>query len=353
MMGSTMKPVEGFLLAVMTVGISAPAYAQHSAQDLVEILRDDDEATAQAAESTLVKMGPDAVRPLQKVLDDANFKVRRRAAETLGQLGPIAQRAAPELVDLLVDPQIEVQAAARKALLQMGNEAIPALTEALKGNHEGLRKVALEVLSQVGPKGVPIILNLLRKDENVFIRACAAEALGSAQPVTPEIVTSLIQALSDLEEGVRGATADSLGRLGAASRDAIVPLFSVSRGDKDALVRRKAANALFEIAASTPEAGTAVAAEFGRLITNPEPAVRREAVTGLEKLGMAGLPGLIEALGDRDNSVSDEAGNAIALIGPAALPSLEPLQKSTFPYLQRKAAELIWRIEKKPKRTKK
>jgi len=331
-------------LALMILGFHVASYAAMGVQDFIESLRDDDEASAQTAESMLVKVGSEAVRPLQQSLEDPNFKVRRRAAETLGRIGPGAKRAAPDLVRRLLDPQFEVQEAAGKALQQMGDESIPALTEALRSKHDGLRKVALDALSRSGPKGVPIIITLLKKDENTFIRANAADALGSVQPATTEIIQALVRALSDLEESVRGSAADSLGRLGMASREAIRPLFNASREDKDALARKKASDALFQIASSTKETSVAVAEEFGTLMTQSDPAVRLEAIHGLENVGAAGLPFLIQALSDTDNAVSIEAGNAIVACGQEALPALEPLKQSTIPFLKRRANELIRRI---------
>src|SRR5688572_4738701 len=101
-------PILGLLSCPMLI-VSNAVSSQRSAQELVETLREDEESTARAAQELLVSLGPEAVSPLRKSLDDANFRLRRRSAETLGRIGPPAKRAAPELVILLGDPQIEVQ----------------------------------------------------------------------------------------------------------------------------------------------------------------------------------------------------------------------------------------------------
>ena len=335
------------LLALVLLARPVLVRADKGAQDLVETLRDDDEATAKASEAMLVKIGPDAVRPLQKALNDSNFRVRRRAAETLARLGPQAKRAAPDLVQLLGDAQFDVHAAAEKALIAMGDDAIPALADALKSDQEGLRKMALSTMSRCGPKAIPYFLSLLKKDESPVIRASAAEALGNASPVTPDVTLGLVQALSDLEEGVRSSAADSLGLLGASSQSAIRPLFSVSQDDHDALTRKKAADALAQIGKSSKEAGALVAAEYEKQLKSQDTLSRQNAIASLGNLGAAGMPGLIQALSDRDPAVSDQASQTIILVGQDAVPALEQLKQSSFPYLQRKATELLRRIQKK------
>src|SRR5260221_14793050 len=152
------KRWSGVFLFLFFLGRVLPVHAEAQAQELVESLRDDDENNARATQQMLFNVGPDAaVRPLQKVLFDSNFKVRRRAAEVLARFGPQAKRAAPDLVIVLADPQFEVREAAQKALIQMGDDAIPALSDALKSHKEGVRKLALGTISRCGPKGIPFI----------------------------------------------------------------------------------------------------------------------------------------------------------------------------------------------------
>jgi HEAT repeat protein len=294
----------GVFLFLFILGRALPvcAAAPVTAQDLVESLRDDDENNARASQQMLFNMGADAVRPLQKVLFDSNFRLRRRAVEVLARLGPVAKRAAPDLVLLLADPQYEVHDAAQKALIQMGDDAIPALSDALKSNKEGLRKVALGTMSRCGPKGIPIIIKLLKTDESSIIRADAAGALGDAQPATPEIINALIHAFADLEEMVRSATADSLGQQGAAAKAAIGPLLVAAQRDRDPLTRKKSADALLKIGT----AGRESIEGFIACLHDPSEEVRRHVVDylGLSPIPFADAsPVLASALKDPDATV--------------------------------------------------
>ncbi len=294
----------GVFLFLFVLGRALPACAAApvQAQDLVESLRDDDENNARAAQQMLFNMGAEAVRPLQKVLFDSNFRVRRRAVEVLARLGPLAKRAAPDLVLVLADPQFEVRDAAQKALIQMRDDAIPALSDALKSNKEGLRKVALGTLSRCGPKGIPIILKLLKTDESSIIRADAASALGDAQPATPEVVNALIHAFADLEEMVRSAAADSLGQQGPAAKAAIGPLLVAAQRDRDPLTRKKAGDALLRIGT----AGKESIEGFIACLHDPSEDVRRHIVDyiGLSNIPYADAsPVLNSALKDPDATV--------------------------------------------------
>jgi len=239
------------------VGVSIPARPDSNPQDLIEGLREDDPVTAQAAEDMLVKVGSAAVPYLEKALTDSNFLVRRRAVEALGAIGPQAKHAAPELVQLLMDAQFMVSEAAEKALMQIGEDAVPALADAAKSDQEGLRKAAVAVLRHSGPKGTPILIKLLKNDENAYIRLSAAEALGEANLVTPEVVQALVGGLSALDDGVRRVSADSLGELGASASAAAKPLLYIVQNDPDSLVRKKASDAILRIG---PEAASALQA---------------------------------------------------------------------------------------------
>ena len=257
-------------------------------------------------------------------LGHANFQVRRRAIQVLARFGAKAKRAAPALVGLLTDPQFEVHTAADQALVQLGDDAVPALSAGLRDTQPGNRQVLLATLARCGPKGVPVILDLLKKDDSNFVRANAAEALGQERTPGPEVVQGLIQALSDLEEGVRGGAADALGQLGPEAKAAIGPLIVVSQDDRDAFSRKRAADALSRIGAATRASLDGLAAAMH----DQNPAARKkviDAVVNPEVLWPDEAPLLVAALKDPDALVRLDAVNlstAAANQGSGAIPLL-------------------------------
>jgi len=181
-----------------------------------------------------------------------NFLVRRRAAETLARIGPAAAPAVPELIDALSDDQYAVHKAAENALTRIGAPAVSALTRGLSTRNEQLRRRIVSILGHLGPSSAPALVQTLRKDESSFIRLSAIESLGQLQPLPVTVVPALIGALSDLDEGVRGAACDVLGSLGSAAQSAEKSLALLSTSDPDSLVRRKAQDALKTLAPAKP-----------------------------------------------------------------------------------------------------
>ena len=421
--------------------------AAPAAGDLVQALAFDEDAVFEAVSDALVIIGAASLPPLKIVLGHPNFIVRRRAALILARFGPQARHAAPELVGLLTDPRGEVHDAAEKALLQMDEAAIPALTDGLKSAGSGTRDVLIITLGHFGSKAVPVLLERLQKDDNAYIRSRVAEALGQMPNAAPEVLIGLIQALSDLDENVRGAAADSLGDLKPAASAAIGPLIVISENDHDALTRKRAAETLGRIGPATRESLTGLiaaqrnsnanvrrqvlevlvkssltwpdplpvllnairdpdaqvrlkgvqvsaalakpgpdvllifrqaisdpaadircaavtalgqwkedspaAAELSRALSDLNPVVRQRAIQSLGNLGMAGLPGLLQALSDGSSLLSAQAGDGIVLLGKDAIPALETMQKGPDPTMQKMSNNLLMRIARKSDRKKK
>ena len=70
---------------------------------------------------------------------------------------------------------------------------------------------------------------IAQKDPSGFVRLSAMEALAQLQPFPKEALPVLIKALSDMDEGVRGGAADSLGMLKSVSQPAIPTLKRLAR----------------------------------------------------------------------------------------------------------------------------
>ncbi|MFA5975562.1 MAG: HEAT repeat domain-containing protein [Elusimicrobiota bacterium] len=265
--------------------------------DLVEALRYDDPAVYPMVSEALIKIGPGAVKPLQKALGDSNFFVRQRSAEILGRLGPNAKRAAPTLVDLLKDAQPDVRTAAEITLIQLGADAVPALSEALRREPEAHRKILIVTLGKCGPEAVSPLLLELKRDESVFLRADAATALSQIQPLPATVIPALLAALDDLDEGVRSAAIDALGQLASGAKAALGPLVMIERNDKEAVVRAKADRALAQIGKGSPESMPG----FIRALHETDENVRQDIIA---LLGQSDIP-IQEAMPVLENSIRD------------------------------------------------
>ena len=142
-----------------------------------------------------VALGPPAVDPLIKVLQDKSSTWRRDAAQALGEIGD-ARAVGPLLVALGevgesgvdgVFAKLSVRGAAARALVGIGDpRAVESLVAALADANESVRKDAVEALGRIGdPRALePLVAMLTDADEGV--RGAAVEALESMGWEPPE-----------------------------------------------------------------------------------------------------------------------------------------------------------------------
>lgn len=227
--------------------------AEPAIPDLIDALRYDEETVYAAVANALLKAGSGAIDPLRRSLSDSNFFVRRRACEILGQFGSKARNAAPQVVQLLKDPEVSVHNAADTALLKMGDSAVSALTEDLLKEDESDRKLLVLELAKFGKPAAPAILVVLKKDESAYVRGAAADALSQMHDAPPEVISALMAATHDLDEGMRGSAIDALGQMGPNAAAALGDLIVLSHTDGDSLVRAKAQQAVEYIGHGTKD----------------------------------------------------------------------------------------------------
>jgi len=228
------------------------AEAEPALPDLMYALSYDEESVAVAVSSAVIPMGAHAVGPLKRMLDDSNFFIRRRSAEILGKLGANAASATGALLERLADPQYEVQVAAEHALILIGPAAIPELMKTYYKDDEGARRSVVKLLGNFGPPAASPLAEVAKKDASGFVRLSAIEALAQLNPFPKEALPAMINGLYDLDEGVRGGSADALSSLGATANPAIPVLKRLSAGDPDTLVRQKMSDALTAITPPEP-----------------------------------------------------------------------------------------------------
>jgi HEAT repeat protein len=132
------------------------------------------------------------------LLKDEDAAIRVSAANNLGELGPDAISAIPALMQALDDANTNVINSAMHALSRIGDMAVPFLITALDHKCSRVRLLALEALPHLQSKSaksaVPTVVRLLRKHEDTYTRAAAADAIldFQAECAIPDLIDALI-----------------------------------------------------------------------------------------------------------------------------------------------------------------
>src|SRR5207302_9982271 len=155
----------------------------------------------------------------------------------------------------------------------------------------------------------------------------------------------LESAMKDADAGIRLKVVH-VGVSMSSGSAAALPLLREALRDAVVDVRGSALKGLSQLKGADSEA----AGELGRLLADSNPVIRQDAIRALGNLGKAGMPGLLNALGDSYSALSDEAAKAIVRSGEDAVPSLQALHQSPDPHLRRIADQLLRRIQKKSRR---
>lgn len=341
---------------------------------LVEALKDERQRVRAEAAMCLQYVGLDAgeaVGDLTRALNDPCPMVRELSARVLGDLRGAARPALAELTRLLDDPDSHVRLDAAKAVWAVTFEPDPAIRRicrtATSAADSTERYSAVEALGDTGhPEAIPTLLQAL-KDEDPYVRAIAADALGNFPENADRIVPSLVVALQDEDSYVRAEAARSLETIGPASivalprliallddedrhvrltvlgaleslgskaADAIPQLVEVHNKDQDELNRAVALRVLSKIDAE----GKSVLPLLLLALEDPNPQTRRIAAESLGELGRhaaGAVEKLIERLHDPDKGVRVYAAGALWKIdrrGDLAVPVLIDALNSGSPY---------------------
>lgn len=145
---------------------------------------------------------------LRKKLESTDTETRREAAIDLGRSG---RDAIPLLLIALSDRDWRVRKTAVEALVAFGGDDVTAgLIQHLRAeDNAGARNSAIEALVLLGPGSVDVLLPLLGTDDP-DVRKFVVDILGDIRD--SRSVPGLIDRLKDLDENVRVAAAEALGR---------------------------------------------------------------------------------------------------------------------------------------------
>ncbi len=176
-----------------------------------------------------------------------------------------------------------------------------------------------------------------------------ARKLATSRDTGPAI-TALVELLGDDEAWVRAQAAESLGSHGAQARSALKPLLE-AKADEDLMVRRRAGaaiakillpgeyevleisdsvrreenKALLEAVDKTAQSGGQAASKLIAGLKTRKRVVRKHITEVLAKMGPAAVPTMVAACQDEDVRVRTGVTNAVRIMGTKAVPSLSQI----------------------------
>jgi HEAT repeat protein len=315
------SPVERGYAARALRMIGAPA--KSAAKDLIDLLADPEAGVRRQATAALaaIRPGPKVSVPIFiKLMQDSDPGVRMRV---MNAVADAKGAAVPALVEALNDDAACYWACV--ILRDIGPDAkgaCPALVEKLKDPRPDIRREALLTLAAIGSTDCIEKLVPLLKDE--FSRTPATFALGALGQIPPD-AESIVRANVNGDDKLLGTV--SLWALARVhpkdmklKREAITQL--VARlSDKDPFVRAAAARAL----ASLPPSPEIAIPIFEKALADGDETTTSYMLDALARMGPKAVPRLINAL--QYKSVRPQVAFILGQIGPPAAPATEALAK--------------------------
>lgn len=238
----------------------------------------------------LSEIGKPAVGAIVTAMHSDNSKIAIRCCDTLAGMHVEAAGATQAILECLGSKDPEQQWHAARALGEIG---------------------------AAGKKGIVVTaLATQLKNEDVSVRATAADSLGDIGPDAAAATDALVKLLSDREAVVRAAAARAIGSIGEPAK-AAVPALVKALHDDEGIVTVSAAEALSSI-------GEPSVASIKSLLNDEH--LNLLMLTVLAEMGPAGVGATDELVKLLDNDVIDlriEAALALAGIGPAGLKQAE------------------------------
>jgi HEAT repeat protein len=224
----------------------------------------------------------------------------------------------------------------------------PSLEELARWAHHDdftVRREAMKRLARMDVKAVPLLIGGLT-DPDLRVREQAAQSIAVLGPAAWEAAPALSRALSDPEYGVRRDVLIALTALASRASDAVASIAQLLREDPKYDVRIQAVGALLAIG---PKDETVIRALVGAF-TDRNDAVARSAAEALARIGPAAIPILLEAQRETEVERQTEAELEIAhwsawalgAMGADAVPLLiEALCDSRYPSRSAAAASAL------------
>jgi HEAT repeat protein len=324
----------------------------------IKDLQSEDERRVSLAVQCLSRLAPEAAAAapaLGKALRrydavEVNSDAERlagRIAEALGEIGPPAKPAVEDLFQTLQGPSPYLQVKAGSALWRIDEDrkALERLVELVEHPTMWIRICAAEALGETRRgrhRSVPALIKALRDDEP-HVRFRAALSLWDVSK-HPAAIDILADALSWEDESDRRWAAKVLGEIGPPAKSAVDALAASLELEGD-WPRRAAAEALGKMQTDSPAAIVALI----RAWHDRHSGCQGEAVAALRRIGPAGAVPLAQLIGDEnvDWKLRCQAADALGLLranASTAVPDLIAALEHPNGNIRQRAAQALGRI---------
>ncbi|HVA81350.1 MAG TPA: HEAT repeat domain-containing protein [Candidatus Binataceae bacterium] len=266
-----------------------PGAAKDATSGLVEALQDPSPSIRALAAEDLGRIGPaarSAVPALSAALKDSRRYVRDEAAVALAKIDPSDDLPLPNLIGAVEYNQSVAHWDAVDALSGMGanaRAAAPVLEKLLATDPDPRFRVAIAgaIGPIVGASAAPALARALTDDKDAQVRLAALTAIARLGADDAAAIAALVRALSDRDQAIRDAAADTLAALGKPATPALIAALQ----SPDLYTRQWAIQALAKTKPLTDEivrALTAAASGDKSIV------VRYDAANILDRAGVAG-----------------------------------------------------------------
>jgi HEAT repeat protein len=216
--------------------------------EILQMLRDDNEETRHSAVQRLEAFGDEALPHLGEALGDRSWRVRKAALEVVLKI-PGSGRMGLLLEGIRDDDNAGRRNTCMEALVRLGAAAIPSLPQLIEDEDPDVRKFGVDILGSIDDVKVfqPLLEALEDREDNVA--AAAAEYLGRKKhgPAVPSLVQGLdgggfwmkyscIRALGEIgdpsagdavlrlagEKGLRKVALEALGMMGTGEAEPFI-----------------------------------------------------------------------------------------------------------------------------------
>jgi HEAT repeat protein len=262
-----------------------------------------------------------------ELLKDKDEVVRHHAVKALVALRPGPQVMQPLFEQIMADSDPTAQMRILHAVAEAGEAAVPGLMRALQ--NEKVAYWACVVLREIGPTAkaaVPALVEVL-KSPRPDVRREAVLALGVMEDTSVSTISQIANLLSD--EHAATAATFALGELGKIPEDADQKVRENAKSEDKTL----ASVSLWALARVHPDDKEIRREATEKIVENlkdKDPFVRVAAARALAALPPAPeitLPILEKALKEADATTAQYALDALATLGPKAVPRLIELLK--------------------------
>jgi HEAT repeat protein len=265
---------------------------------------------------------PSSAAAVAQALADSDPLVRREAVVAVYRLSPSPEAALPSLIKVLEDPDLSVRTRALNLVTEMGKAAVPPLIRAL-GKPETAYWACL-ALGEIGPQAQAVVPALTDAARSQQLDVCreAILALGAIGKEAAPAVPVISRALDDPRTAA--AATYALAMIGTAPAEAEDKIHQNVQSP-DSLLSTTSVWALARLHRNDSRMLRQASESLVQRLKSKDEDTRLAAARALADLSTEpgyALPLLGKALEGADESTVSAALDALAKLGPKAVPSL-------------------------------